>query len=61
MILRSVITIEREAFVGCTSLTVYCETGSQSEQWENGWDSNRPIYWENEWNYDENHHPQMIA
>ena len=61
VILRSVITIEREAFVGCTSLTIYCETGSQSEQWENGWDSNRPIYWENEWNYDENHHPQMIA
>ncbi len=59
---NSVTSIGAYAFSGCSSLIIYCEANSQPSGWTSGWtsywnSSNRPVYWEGQWHYDENGNP----
>lgn len=54
----NVIDLGQKAFYECESLTIYCEIGLQPSGWSDSWNySKRPVYWVNEWHYDENGNP----
>ena len=46
VIFKNIITIDNSAFKNCTSLTIYSQTSSPLETWDNGWNvSNCPVVW----------------
>ena len=49
---NSVTSIGDGAFSGCSSLTIYCETSSEPSGWYDNWNDNRPVYWGNQWHYE---------
>ena len=60
---KSVSSISQYAFWVCINLTIYCETESEPNNWESGWNYSRPTYWYsktsptisgNYWHYDSN-------
>lgn len=56
---RNLLVIKQNAFKGCENLTFYSEFPSMPPTWDLNWkDSNRPIYWVNEWHYDNEGNPQ---
>ena len=56
----SVTSIGSSAFSVCDSLTIYCEASSKPSDWNDHWNSNdRPVYWGEEWHYDENGVPTL--
>ena len=57
----SVTTIGSYAFRYCTSVKFYCEAESQPSGWYSKWNnSNRPVYWAGQWEYDANGNPTPI-
>ena len=39
--------IGKNAFYGCTSLTIYCEAANKPNGWDSKWNpSNRPVIWD---------------
>ena len=56
----SVTFIGCNAFYYCSSLTIYCEAPSEPSGWNIHWDSNRPFYWADKWEYDADGNPTPI-
>ena len=55
---NSVTSIGESAFRYCNSLTIYCESTSKHSGWNIYWtESDRPIYWAGQWEYDVNGKP----
>ncbi len=48
----SVTSIGYYAFGDCNSLTIYCESASEPEGWYDVWNDDRPVYWGDEWHYE---------
>ncbi len=49
----SITNIRYYAFSNCSSLTIYCEASLKPSEWDYYWNpSNRPVYWGNEWHYE---------
>lgn len=49
IISKGVDRIEREAFLDCGDLTIYCEAKTQPIGWDKNWNSSkRPVYWYSE-------------
>ncbi|MFA7435396.1 MAG: leucine-rich repeat domain-containing protein [Bacilli bacterium] len=58
----SVEYIGYDAFCGCEHLTIFCELKDKPSEWDYEWNiSNRPVYWKDCWQYDENGNPQASS
>ena len=52
---EGITSIGDSAFNYCKSLTIYCETASLPSGWGDRWNnSNIPVYWAGQWEYDLN-------
>ena len=49
-------------FYNCSNLTIYCETSKKPSAWNSSWNnSNRPVYWAGQWEYDANGNPVPLS
>mgnify|MGYP003752597829 CR=1 FL=1 len=70
----SVDSIDFSAFYGCNNITIYCEAKTKPLNWHESWndkpplnfsfgswkDYNRPVYWGDEWKYDQFKEPTIL-
>ena len=58
---KSVTSIMMSTFKDCKNLIIYCETSEVPVGWHTDWNlSNRPVYFEGEWEYDANGNPVQL-
>lgn len=57
---KSVTSIGEDAFRACWNLSFYCEASSKPSGWSSDWNKEQPIYWSDQWTYDENGYPVPI-
>jgi hypothetical protein len=56
-----VTTISDSTFSNCENLTIFCEAESKPDDWNLFWNRDEPVYWAEEWEYDENGNPVPIS
>ena len=42
---KSVTSISDSTFIGCSSITFYCRASIIPDDWDTGWNNNRPVVW----------------
>ena len=57
---KSVTSIGEDAFRACWDLSFYCEASSKPSGWSSDWNKEQPVYWSDQWTYDENGYPVPI-
>ena len=58
---KSVTSIGEDTFISCWDLSFYCEVSSKPSGWPSNWNDDQPVYWSNQWTYDENGYPIPLS